>query len=217
MRPDANLRLPRSRSRLALVPGALLVGGLLTGAAVPSSGQWSPVSGSAIEWPSGVRLGYDRAGQLATTPCTSTGVMAIADGRCLIVQGYSSDPGFDLPGDPRAQVVHERMGVSDVSVLATYTDLRFEVWRATLNPDPASDQNAFALDPSQSRPFVTGPAQISGSDLEFRADLGRVRASRWVGFVTGVGRDGTRYRLAWPEEIDTTFTGTIWDWITASD
>ena len=39
----------------------------------------------------------------------------------------------------------------------------------------------------------------------------------WLIFVTGVGADGRRYRLADPYSLATTFTGTAWDWLTASD
>jgi hypothetical protein len=36
-------------------------------------------------------------------------------------------------------------------------------------------------------------------------------------FAAGVDADGIRYRLGYPFSLETTFTGTIWDWLTASD
>jgi hypothetical protein len=58
------------------------------------------------------------------------------------------------------------------------------------------------------------------AQVEF--DVSHVRTTEWIVFVTGIGPDGRRYRLNEPEfnmgggPLASSFTGTIWQWLTAS-
>ena len=122
--------------------------------------------------------------------------------------------------------------VADVAALAGWTDLRVEAWRATDegvgSPTPIS--------PTADGPFVVGPAvwsppgEMPGGDLTWSSSepwgpnamtlSGAVQLNRtpgvtaaWVA-VTGVAPDGTRYMIAEPEYLSTTFTGSVLDWVT---
>jgi hypothetical protein len=70
---------------------------------------------------------------------------------------------------------------------------------------------------SESAPYATEPAVAIDQQLHLGIDLRRSRCSHWLIFLTGVGSDGARYRLAGPSSLHSSYTGTIWDWVTASD
>lgn len=220
MRPDENLHLPKSRARLLLVPGALIVAGLLMGAAVPLPNQYSPDnSPSFSNYPSASDLGYNRVGPAAS--CVPANQYYAGDS-CVLLG--DSDLDWMGPGKPSTRQVVEPWDIVDSRGLTGFTDIRFEIWRGrivTITADPPSavqeEFSQYGLDPTASRPEVTVAAVIDGDQLRLVGNLGNTRWRHWLVFVTGVGADGRRYRLAEPYSLETTFTGTAWDWLTASD
>jgi len=110
--------------------------------------------------------------------------------------------------------------------LSHFKDVRFEAWRA-VRFDASPDIAEWIPDPAYSAPYATAPADFSDpmfgpiqAQAEF--DVGSVRTTEWIVFVTGIGPDGRRYRLNEPEfnmgggPLVSSFTGTIWQWLTAS-
>jgi hypothetical protein len=110
--------------------------------------------------------------------------------------------------------------------LSQFKDVRFEAWRA-VRFDASPDIAEWIPDPAYSAPYATAPADFN--DVQFGAgraqaefDVGHVRTTEWIVFVTGIGPDGRRYRLNEPEfnmgggPLESSFTGTIWQWLTAS-
>ncbi len=106
--------------------------------------------------------------------------------------------------------------VEDPATLAGFHDLRFETWRAVHYAGaPAIAQEAMVPDPAYAAPYVTQPALVQDGRIRLHLDLGRVRTTSWLVFLTGVAADGQRYRLIRPEHYVSTFDGTVWDWLTA--
>ena len=97
------------------------------------------------------------------------------------------------------------------SVLAKWTDLRFEAWHAR-DDFPAT----YGIDPGYSSPFATEPAADYGTYLAARFHFERLRDAGyyWV-VLTGVGPDGHRYRLSDGTGGGSSFYGSAWDWLTA--
>jgi len=106
--------------------------------------------------------------------------------------------------------------VEDPATLAGFHDLRFETWRAVHYAGaPAIAQEAMVPDPAYAAPYVTQPALVQDGRIRLHLDLGRVRTTSWLVFLTGVAADGQRYRLIRPEHYVSTFDGTVWEWLTA--
>lgn len=110
--------------------------------------------------------------------------------------------------------------------LSQFKDVQFEAWRA-VRFDASPDIAEWIPDPAYSAPYATAPAdfnpvQFGPVHAEVEFDVGRVRTTEWIVFVTGIGPDGRRYRLNEPEfnmgggPLVSSFTGTIWQWLTAS-
>jgi hypothetical protein len=119
-------------------------------------------------------------------------------------------------GQPRVQ---SSWTIADAQALALYRDVRFEAWRGTLIPGESEDGMDYLPDYRYSGPFATSPAAPDGTELLGSFDLSHARTTRWAIFLTGVGPDGVRYRLSGtmpPESVTTYFSGTVWDWLTAS-
>jgi uncharacterized membrane protein len=113
--------------------------------------------------------------------------------------------------------------VADPEVLAGFSALRFEVWRAVPFPGAPDWVDDYIPAPAYSEPFATTPAINSrdgGMGPEYVTatfDLSHVRTSRWIVFLTGIGPDGDRYRFGMPASALSPFSGTVWDWLTASE
>jgi hypothetical protein len=135
-------------------------------------------------------------------------------GSGVITQAVGTmDPDPGTPG-PAAQA------------LSLFKDLRFEAWRA-VRFDASPDIAEWIPDPAYSAPYATATAdfntvQFGPGHAEVEFNVGRVRTTEWIVFVTGIGPDGRRYRLNEPEfnmgggPLVSSFTGTIWQWLTAS-
>jgi len=129
--------------------------------------------------------------------------------------------GFDLPGryvaDPpqlgtmnmqvdRGLVTGSIEGVS--AVTARWHDLRLEAWRAT--------QEGGEIDKAFTTPFAAAPMTIQSDGLVGAVRVDRTRdVSQWVLVVTGVAADGGRDLIATLGGMNSTFTGSAWDWLTA--
>ena len=209
LRPDVSLHLPRSRSKLALVPAAIVVGGLLMGAAVPDYGSEKD---SLESWPSDSVLGYDRIAPEGYVPCDPALPPMTTDGRCVVPFGGGSLGIDDFKGPWAGQ------WLVDGLKQAPFTSMRIEVWRALAGVSEwdMTDTAGFAVDPRGAAPYLIEPATLDGY-FRIPADLGTHRQRRWLVIVTGVDSDGRRYRLGDPLWFRTPFTGTIWDWLTAPD
>jgi len=100
---------------------------------------------------------------------------------------------------------------SDLTALSdlAWRDVRLEVW-------PMEFPGGLRVTPGVTAPLATAPA--TGSHGVYR---GTVRIDGFPGLVeagvamTGVGPDGQRYVLAYPQPVQTTFRGTIVDWFAA--
>ena len=109
----------------------------------------------------------------------------------------------------------------DAAFLARFHDITFEAWRAV--PWNASMSDNYSglhqiLNPAYSEPYQTLPATMTDGDLTASFDLRHMRTTRWLVFLTGVGPDGVCYRLEGaPDEAQSVFTGTVWDWLTRTD
>jgi hypothetical protein len=106
----------------------------------------------------------------------------------------------------------------DETRLSQFRDLRIELWRGARilgAPDYATD---FLPDPAYSIPFAIRPVE---ADREVSAtfDVSHVRTTRWTVFLTGVAPGGIRYRLtgAFSPSTTSSFSGTVWDWLTAAN
>jgi hypothetical protein len=110
--------------------------------------------------------------------------------------------------------------------LSLFKDVRFEAWRA-VRFDASPDIAEWIPDPAYSAPYATAPAdfnagQANAGHAQVEFDVGHVRTTEWIVFVTGIGPDGRRYRLNEPEfnmgggPLESSFTGTIWQWLTAA-
>ena len=110
--------------------------------------------------------------------------------------------------------------------LSLFRDVRFEAWRA-VHFDASPDIAEWIPDPAYSAPYATVPADFNAGEINagyarVEFDVGHVRTTEWIVFVTGIGPDGRRYRLNEPEfnmgggPLVSSFTGTIWQWLTAA-
>jgi hypothetical protein len=98
------------------------------------------------------------------------------------------------------------------TALARWSDVRFEAWRAL----PYDNPDLYGVDPHYSSPFAIQPATSHDRYLDVTFDFGRIRDVRsWWLFLTGLGPDGHRYRLADLGGYDSSFNGSVWDWLTA--
>ena len=106
--------------------------------------------------------------------------------------------------------------VGHPSALAAFSGLRFEVWRAIRFPEAPDWVDAYVPDPGYSAPVAT-QATSPSETLESSFDMSHSKWTQWLVFLTGVGPDGIRYRLARPLSAPTVFSGTVWDWISAGN
>lgn len=129
--------------------------------------------------------------------------------------------GFDLPGrfvadlpelgSTNMQVDHGLVtgsieGVAGVTV--RWHDVRLEAWRAT--------QSGGEIDRAFTAPFATAPMAIQSDRLVGAVRVDRTRdVSQWVLVVTGIAADGGRDLIVTVGGMNSTFTGSAWDWLTA--
>jgi hypothetical protein len=98
------------------------------------------------------------------------------------------------------------------TALANWRDVRFEAWRAMNWSDPAS----YGVDPQYLSALAIQPATFHGSSVDATFHFERMRdAKSWWVFLTGIGPDGHRYRIADGGGGGSSFNGSVWDWLTA--
>lgn len=127
-------------------------------------------------------------------------------------------------GELNSSVLDMRWHVFDKEGLARFSDLRFEAWRAVSYQAAYDSEDYYVPAAGYSEPAVIAPA-VLGYDNWMRAyaatarlDFRHIRNARWTVFLTGIGPDGIRYRLGRePASARIPFSGTVWDWLTASD
>ena len=203
---------------LALVP-AVFIAATLTGTDRPieRSGR---ARGASLALLATVAIAVPLLVWMAVTP-VQTQLSAVGSGPYASMQDLLHATGFDLPGryvaDPpqlgtmnmqvdRGLVTGSIEGVS--AVTARWHDLRLEAWRAT--------QEGGEIDKAFTTPFAAAPMTIQSDGLVGAVRVDRTRdVSQWVLVVTGVAADGGRDLIATLGGMNSTFTGSAWDWLTA--
>jgi len=71
--------------------------------------------------------------------------------------------------------------------------------------------------PGYDAPFATMPVDTSSGTFTATFDVGHCRTTRWLILLTAEGPDGIRYRVDWRSQMPTSFSGTVWDWLRASE
>jgi hypothetical protein len=156
-----------------------------------------------------------------TTPVT-TNVSAVGSGPYTSMQDMLHALGFDLAGRLPAQEPDfgdeswsASNGVATVSagnaavITAQWHDLRIEAWRAILA--------TAGLDRSSPNPIATAPLAVSSGDSlvgSVRVD-GTRGVSQFMIVLTGVAPDGQRELLTSLGGTNTSFNGSVLDWLTA--
>ena len=78
------------------------------------------------------------------------------------------------------------------------------------------DSGVIGVDTHYGSPFAVQPAVLQGDSLQAEFHFERMRDARsWWVVLTGVGPDGSRYRLGDGSGNETDFNGSAWDWLTA--
>ena len=203
---------------LALVP-AVFIAATLTGTDRPieRSGR---ARGASLALLATVAIAVPLLVWIAVTP-VQTQLSAVGSGPYASMQDLLHATGFDLPGryvaDPpqlgtmnmqvdRGFATGSIEGVS--AVTARWHDLRLEAWRAT--------QEGGEIDKAFTTPFAAAPMTIQSDGLVGAVRVDRTRdVSQWVLVVTGVAADGGRDLIATLGGMNSTFTGSAWDWLTA--
>ncbi len=97
----------------------------------------------------------------------------------------------------------------DPNALDGLTDLRLETWH--------TQSEIFAIDPAYDEPFATSPVRRSGAALSGEVvTTSEPGVGFWTLAVTGRDEDGTRYVIVADSGGNSTFTGSVWDWMVAS-
>jgi hypothetical protein len=110
---------------------------------------------------------------------------------------------FDLGSNPPTPTT---------TALANWTDVRFEAWHSLSMNDPSS----YGVDPHYSSPIAIQPANFHDNSVDATFHFERMRDAKfWWVFLTGIGPDGHRYRLADGGGGGSSFNGSAWDWLTA--
>jgi hypothetical protein len=129
--------------------------------------------------------------------------------RALSGGGWTSNgDGIQLDTD----VSTDPSGRTMDSLLATWHDIRFEAWRALDESNPEST----GIDPHYTTPLTMQSAMVVGDSFRAVLHPERLRyAGMWWAVLTGVGPDGHRYVLQMGGGGQTSFKGSVWEWLTA--
>lgn len=107
----------------------------------------------------------------------------------------------------------ERTWTAPAGFLEAWSDVRIEVWPGP----PGTTLNGPALDPTATEPLATAPITFDGRRLSGTVVF-RPRPDREHYYVaaTGIGQDGVRMQLAWPDLEWWRWEGTLVDFVRAS-
>jgi uncharacterized membrane protein len=186
--PPVRVRLP---ARLVAVTAVVLI------VAVVATGSYRSGGGSTTNsW-------YDNGQQSAALD--------------KLVPRWAGDIGLEGRwGAIGGPVVDETWQIRDPQVLSGLRDIRFELWHAVPVVGTPDWVQAWLPAPAYSVPFATESADVSSGTFTANFDVGHVTTTRWLLLLTAVAPDGIRYRVDWRSECPTSFSGTIWDWLTAT-
>ncbi|HEX7121954.1 MAG TPA: permease prefix domain 1-containing protein [Gemmatimonadaceae bacterium] len=93
-----------------------------------------------------------------------------------------------------------------------WTDLRLEVW-----PGPEGDLNGDALDPNATEPLAVAAMERSGRRLSALLTFKPLPSRQFYYVaVTGIGADGVRMQLAWPDVVMWEWRGTVAEWVAST-
>ena len=200
------------------IPIAFAAGALLkTEAHLPRIGRWTRMSLVGVV-PLVLVLGFLPAGGFGSAQghiWQSSGTESLAYDR--VAPAWPEALVTEDGGDIGASIVDLSWHVENPTLVAQFRDLRFEAWRGVKFAEAPDWVGLFVPDTRYSAPFATEPAATDNGTLQSRFDMSHVRTSQWLIFLTGVGPDGVRYRLAYDPNVPTTFSGTVWDWLTAAE
>lgn len=102
-----------------------------------------------------------------------------------------------------------RSGTLRADAADDWTQLRLEVW-----PGPEGELNGDALDPNATEPLAVAPMTRNGRHVNGALAFSPLpnRQFYYVA-VTGIGADGARRQLAWPDVFQWQWRGTVLEWI----
>jgi hypothetical protein len=119
----------------------------------------------------------------------------------------------DSGGELYSAITDQTAPVSMATALTYWHDLRFEAWHWL---DPFGPGDAYGVDTRYSSPAIVLPAEIHPTWLQAVFHFERIRdPGPWEVMLTGIGPDGHRYTIADCGGGNTSFNGSVWDWITA--
>jgi len=106
----------------------------------------------------------------------------------------------------------ERTAPASAGILDAWRDVRLEVW-----PGPPGMMNGPGLDPAATEPLATGPITFDGRQLIGTVEfVPRPDREHYYVATTGIGPDGVRMQLAWPDLEWWRWEGTVVDFVRAS-
>ena len=107
----------------------------------------------------------------------------------------------------------ERSSVAPAGFLDAWRDVRVEVWPGP----PGTTLDGNALDPYATKPLATAPMTVEGRRVTGFLDLWpRPDREHYYVATTGIGPDGVRMQLAWPDVVWWRWEGTVVDFVRAS-
>lgn len=161
-------------------------------------------------------LGWMLATPVGTTQLSSVGSVPYASMQELLHATGFDLPGRSVPDPPELGTIDSGMGggfvtasLGNAAAVATrWHDLRLEAWRAA--PEGGS------IDRAWSTPFANAPLTVESGRLVGAVRVDRTRdISQWWVVVTGVAADGGRDLVVTIMGGNSTFTGSVVDWLTA--
>ena len=180
---------------LISIVGSLLLSFAVSGASV--SGGTSVVTGIGQE----PDMHFDTVAPMASAAWLPAGFPS-GSGWGQLASG-ETQVRFDLGSNPPTPMS---------TALANWSDVRFEAWRGMPENDPA----VYGVDPQYLSALAIQPANFHDNSLDASFHFERMRDAKfWWVFLTGIGPDGHRYRLADGGGGSSSFNGSAWDWLTA--
>ncbi|HET8776419.1 MAG TPA: hypothetical protein VFN76_02050, partial [Candidatus Limnocylindria bacterium] len=193
---SGELPIPRVSFRAVLVTAiAIIVGSLALLSAAGGAGSVAG-EGGAVEFDPNER--YGTIGQFADLEHPPV-VVDMDESSHALIQG---------PGPATVA----RAGTIRASEADRWSQLRLEVW-----PGPEGQLNGDALGPNATVPLAVAAMERSGRHLSAEVTFGPLPSREFYYVaVTGVGADGVRMQLAWPDVVMWEWRGTVLDWVAST-
>jgi hypothetical protein len=204
---------------LALVP-FVFIAASLSGTDQPTELS-TKARGASLALFATVLVAIPVLGVLIAAPVSEQGGPGVRSGPYSSMQALLHATGFDLPGrfvpDPpdlgtTAMTLDHGLATGSLenagAVTTRWHDLRVEVWRAS--PSDGELDRAYTLS------FATAPLTVQAGHLVGSVRVDRTRnVTLWTLVVTGIAQDGGRDLIATLGGSNSTFTGSVLDWLTA--